>query len=146
MGGFVRVTDNDWFAEVTLLKQDWHKAQGVRLTALRSNWAKARMRRGGQAQLTVSGKGQLSVRLPTCIGSTHCPMLVPTSAASFRRKVAFLKCESPSLFSCDIWLHFSYMLSQSHASKGSGLVRGIPNTLVRASIKGGLSSIPFQLA
>jgi hypothetical protein len=59
MKGFVGVTDNDWFAWVTLLEQDWSKAQGVRLKAFRSNWAKARMRRGGQAQLTVSGKGQL---------------------------------------------------------------------------------------
>jgi len=34
MKSFVGVTDNDWFAEVTLLKQDWPKAQGLRLTAL----------------------------------------------------------------------------------------------------------------
>ena len=40
--------------------------------------------------IIVSGKGQLSVRLPTCIGSTHCLMLVPTAAASFRQKLAFL--------------------------------------------------------
>ena len=43
MKGFVGVTDNDWFAWVTLLKQDWSKAQGLRLTAFRSNWAKAKM-------------------------------------------------------------------------------------------------------
>ena len=49
MNGFVDVTDDDLFAEVTLLKQDWPKAQGSRLTAFRSYWAKARMRRGGQA-------------------------------------------------------------------------------------------------
>ena len=41
MKGFVGVTDNDWFAWVTLLKQDWPKAQGLRLKAFRSNWAKA---------------------------------------------------------------------------------------------------------
>ena len=43
MKGFVGVTDNDWFAYVTLLKQDWPKAQGLRLKAFRSNWPKARM-------------------------------------------------------------------------------------------------------
>jgi len=37
MNGFVGVTDNDWFAEVTLPKQDWPKAQGVRLKAITSN-------------------------------------------------------------------------------------------------------------
>ena len=37
---FVSVTDNDWFTEVTLLKPDWPKAQGLRLTAFRSHWAK----------------------------------------------------------------------------------------------------------
>jgi hypothetical protein len=37
MKGFVAVTDNDWFAWVTLLKQDWHKAQGLRLKASTSN-------------------------------------------------------------------------------------------------------------
>jgi hypothetical protein len=35
--GSTGVTENDWFAEVTLLKQDWSKAQGVRLTAIKSN-------------------------------------------------------------------------------------------------------------
>ena len=40
MKGFVGVTDNDWFAWVTLLKQGWRKAQGVSLTAIRSKWAK----------------------------------------------------------------------------------------------------------
>jgi len=30
MKAIVAVTDNDWFAYVTLLKQDWHKAQGAR--------------------------------------------------------------------------------------------------------------------
>ena len=43
MKGFVGGTDDDWFAQVTLLKQDWPKAQGVRLKAIKSNWAKARM-------------------------------------------------------------------------------------------------------
>jgi len=42
MKGFVGVIDNDWFAEVTLLKQDWPKAQGLRLTAIKSNWAKVK--------------------------------------------------------------------------------------------------------
>ena len=37
----------------------------------------------------LSGKGQLSVWLPTCIGSTHCLMLVTTSAASFWQKFSF---------------------------------------------------------
>jgi hypothetical protein len=37
--GFVGVTDNDWFAYVTLLKQVWPKAQGLRHKAIRSNWA-----------------------------------------------------------------------------------------------------------
>ena len=41
MKGFVGVTDNDWFAWVTLLKQDWPKAQGLSLTAFRPDWAKA---------------------------------------------------------------------------------------------------------
>jgi len=39
---FVGVTDNEWFAYVTLLKQDWHKAQGLRLTAIRFNRAKGK--------------------------------------------------------------------------------------------------------
>ena len=43
MKGFVGITDNDWFAYVTLLKQDWPKAQGLRLTAIKSHWAKPRM-------------------------------------------------------------------------------------------------------
>ncbi len=43
MKAIVGVTDNDWFVYVTLLKQDWPKAQGLRLTAFRSNWAEARM-------------------------------------------------------------------------------------------------------
>jgi len=30
MKGFVGVTDNDWCAYVTLLKQDWPQAQGIR--------------------------------------------------------------------------------------------------------------------
>ena len=37
MKGFVGVTDNDWFAYLSLLKQDWHNAQGVGLTAIKSN-------------------------------------------------------------------------------------------------------------
>jgi hypothetical protein len=40
MKAFVGVTDNDWFAWVTLLKQVWPKAQGVRCKAIRSKWAK----------------------------------------------------------------------------------------------------------
>jgi len=40
MKGFIGVTENDWFAYVTLLKQDWHKAQGLRLKAIKSDWAK----------------------------------------------------------------------------------------------------------
>jgi hypothetical protein len=43
MKRFVGVTDNDWFACVTLVKQDWPKAQGLSLKAIKSNWAKARM-------------------------------------------------------------------------------------------------------
>jgi len=39
----VCVTDNDWVAYVTLRRQDWSKAQGVRCKATKSNWAKARM-------------------------------------------------------------------------------------------------------
>ena len=31
--GFAGVTNNDWFAYVTLLKQDWPQAQGLRVTA-----------------------------------------------------------------------------------------------------------------
>ena len=42
MKGFVGVTDNDWFACGSLLKQVWPKAQGLRLKAFRSNWAKIR--------------------------------------------------------------------------------------------------------
>jgi len=38
MNGFVGVTDNDWFAYGTMLKQDWPKAQGLRLKAIRSDW------------------------------------------------------------------------------------------------------------
>ena len=41
MNGFVGVTDNFWFAYVTLLRQDWPKAQGIRLKATKSNWAKS---------------------------------------------------------------------------------------------------------
>jgi len=43
MKGFVGVTDNDRCGFLTLLKQDWPKAQGLRLKAIRSNWAKARI-------------------------------------------------------------------------------------------------------
>jgi hypothetical protein len=43
MKDFVGVTDNDWFARVTLLKQDWPKAHGLRHKAIKSNWAKASM-------------------------------------------------------------------------------------------------------
>jgi len=42
MKGFVGVTDNGWFAYVTLLKQDWPKAQGLRLKANKSNSAKGK--------------------------------------------------------------------------------------------------------
>jgi hypothetical protein len=38
MKGFVGVTDNDWFVYVTLLKQDWPQAQGLRCKATKSNW------------------------------------------------------------------------------------------------------------
>jgi hypothetical protein len=38
MKGFVGVTDNEWFAYVTLLKQHWPKAQGLRLVAIKSDW------------------------------------------------------------------------------------------------------------
>jgi len=41
--GSTDVMDNDWFAYVTLLKQDCPKARGSRRKAIRSNWAKARM-------------------------------------------------------------------------------------------------------
>jgi len=78
----------------------------------------------------LSGKGQLSVRPPTCIGSIHCLMLAPASDASFRQKLAFLECQPSSLFSCDIWLHFSYTLSQNRNSKRSRQGRGIPNPVV----------------
>ena len=37
MKDFVGVTDNDWFAYVTLLRQDWSKAQGLSLKAIKSN-------------------------------------------------------------------------------------------------------------
>ena len=37
MKAFAVVTDNDWFAWVTLLKQDWSKAQGLRFKAIKSN-------------------------------------------------------------------------------------------------------------
>jgi len=40
MKGFVGITDNDWFAYVTLLKQDCSKAQGLRFKAIRYNWVK----------------------------------------------------------------------------------------------------------
>ena len=67
MKGSNGVTANDWVAYLTLLKQDWPKApwcnmlrprgigfafhrasiargkQGLRLKAIKSNWAKARM-------------------------------------------------------------------------------------------------------
>jgi len=43
MKALVGVTDDGWFAWVTLLKQDWPKAQGLRLKAFRSNWAKVWM-------------------------------------------------------------------------------------------------------
>jgi len=37
--GSTGVTDNDWFAYVTLLKQVWAKAQGLRHKATKSIWA-----------------------------------------------------------------------------------------------------------
>jgi hypothetical protein len=40
MKGFVGVTENDWFACVTLLKQVWHRAQGLRHKAITANRAK----------------------------------------------------------------------------------------------------------
>jgi len=43
MKGLVGVKDDDWFACVTLLKPDWPKAQGSRLTAIRSHWAEIRI-------------------------------------------------------------------------------------------------------
>jgi len=41
MKGFAGIMDNDWFAYVTLLKEDWPKAQGLRHKATKSNWAKS---------------------------------------------------------------------------------------------------------
>jgi len=38
--GSTGVTDKEWFACVTLLKQDWPKAQGLSLKAITSNWAR----------------------------------------------------------------------------------------------------------
>ena len=35
MKGFVGITHNDWFAYVTLLKQDWPKAKAIKF-----DWAK----------------------------------------------------------------------------------------------------------
>ena len=43
MKGFLGVADNEWCAYVTLLNQDWPKAQGLRLKAITSDWAEARM-------------------------------------------------------------------------------------------------------
>ena len=40
MKAFVGITDDDWFAWITLLKQDWPEAQGLVLTAITSHWAK----------------------------------------------------------------------------------------------------------
>jgi nitroreductase len=37
----IGVTDNDWFVYVTLLKQGWSKAQGLRCKAAKPNWAKS---------------------------------------------------------------------------------------------------------
>jgi len=39
MKGFVGITDNDWCKYVTMLKQDWPKAQGVSHKATKSHWA-----------------------------------------------------------------------------------------------------------
>jgi len=39
MKGSIGVTDNIWFAYVTLLKQVWAKAQGLRHKATKSIWA-----------------------------------------------------------------------------------------------------------
>ena len=39
MKGFFGVTDNDWFAYVTLLKLVGPKAQGLRHKAIESDWA-----------------------------------------------------------------------------------------------------------
>jgi len=36
MNGFVGIRDKDY--KVTLLKQDWHQAQGLRCKATKSNW------------------------------------------------------------------------------------------------------------
>ncbi len=43
MKDFVGITDNKWFAFITLLNQDWLDAQGLRPKAFRSNGAKERM-------------------------------------------------------------------------------------------------------
>jgi len=40
MKAFDCVKDNDWCAYVTLLKQDWPKAQGLRLKAFKYDWVK----------------------------------------------------------------------------------------------------------
>ena len=37
MNAFVSVTDNEWCAYVTLLRQDWSKAQSLSLKAIKSN-------------------------------------------------------------------------------------------------------------
>jgi hypothetical protein len=39
MKGCVGVTDNEWCAYVTLLKQVWREAQGLRLNVTKSYWA-----------------------------------------------------------------------------------------------------------
>jgi len=41
MKGFVDVTDNEWFACVTLMKQDWPNAQGSRRKATESHRAQS---------------------------------------------------------------------------------------------------------
>ena len=81
MKGFVAVTDNDWFAWVTLLKQDWHKAQGLRLTAIKSNWAKVKNMSLGQSARNMADKPSNRGFSPPCEPITPDPAGVEVLAS-----------------------------------------------------------------
>ena len=69
----IGVTDNDWFAYLTLLKQDWHKAQGSRLTAIKSNWAKVKNMSLGQSARNMADKPSNRGFSPPCESITPDP-------------------------------------------------------------------------
>jgi hypothetical protein len=55
MNGFLGVTDNNWFAYVTLLKQDWPKARGSRRKAIINEFFNNNMKTAFNKPMTVRG-------------------------------------------------------------------------------------------